>query len=75
MSKNLTRDLFLQAVWALIQSANCLAMDAIVEVAEKHGLDMETVARIITYNAPLKSLVESQARDLNQLKPVKNAVV
>lgn len=71
MSKNLTKDLFLQAVWSLIDESKCPAIDAVIEVAQKHGLEMETVARIITYNAPLKSLLESEARSLKQLKPVK----
>lgn len=72
MSKNLTKTIFLQAVWALIESAKCPAMDAVVEVAQKHGLEMDTVARIITYNAPLKSLIESEARVLKQLKPARS---
>lgn len=65
---NLSKDQFIVAVWNKINSSNCQAFDAVIEVAEANGIDMEAAGKLVNSNSPLKKLIEQQAHTLNQLK-------
>ena len=64
----LSKEQFIVAVCNKINKSNCLAFDAVVEVADANGIDMETAGKLVNSNSSLKKLIEAQALGLNQLK-------
>ena len=66
----LSKEQFLVLVWGKIKQHSCGVIDAVIETAEANNLDMETAAKIINRDAPLKSLLEQEARRANNLKAV-----
>ncbi len=60
---------FLKAVWALINSTDTCAFDAVLDVTERFNLDPQTSAKILNSDSALKALVEQRAVALNIIKP------
>lgn len=65
---SLSKEEFIVAVWNLINTTKCEALDAVQEVAERNDIDMETAGKLVGSNSALKKLIESQAYAVNQLK-------
>ncbi len=60
----MTKQEFIKEVWAIVNSSGALIMDVVVELAEKHNIDIETAGKIVASSAPLKQLLEHQSREL-----------
>jgi len=61
---------FLKAVWALINTTDTCAFDAILDVSNRYGVDAQTVAKLVNSDGPLKALIQQRAVELNIIKLV-----
>lgn len=64
----ISKERFIVSVWDIINKTDCDALDAVMEVADKNNIDMETAGKLVNSNSALKKLIESQAYHMNQLK-------
>lgn len=60
---------FIKKVWDKIKTSDGHVIDAVVDLAVIYGIDMETAAKIVASNTPLKQLLEQQAIALKMVKP------
>ena len=60
---------FIKKVWDKVKTTDAYVIDAIVDLAIVYNIDMETAAKIVSSNAPLKQLLEQQAIALKMVKP------
>lgn len=64
--KFISKDKFAEDVEALVLSTEMNYIDAIVEYCEEHGIELDTVSKLVS--KPLKEKLRVQAMDLNFLK-------
>jgi hypothetical protein len=65
-NKTHTNERFVKEITSLVNSGVSY-LDAIVHYAEKHNLEIETVASMVKSNSKIKSNLQSNAEDLNFL--------
>lgn len=62
------KEAFLKQVWERIKGTDCIAMDAVLEVAVKENIEVEAAAKIIKGDATLLAMIQEQAVGHNQIK-------
>ncbi len=62
------KELFLKAVWERIKGTDCIALDAVLEVAEKRHLEPEAAAKIVKGDVKLSELIREQAVGMRQIR-------
>jgi hypothetical protein len=58
---------FYAAVEAIVESHNLEYIEAVCFYCEKHGIEIETAASMITSNPKIKSLIQEEGEQLNFL--------
>lgn len=58
---------FLQEVEQFNRATGCGYMDAIIEVAEKWGIEIETAAAMVKTSSKAKAFLQESAEDLNYM--------
>ena len=64
--KFISRDKFAEEIEALVLRTKMNYIDAIVEYCEEHGIELDTVGKLVS--KPLKEKLRVQAMDLNFLR-------
>jgi len=62
------KEAFLKAVWERIKGNESVALDAVLEIAQKQNIEMEAAAKLIKGDADLQALIRSQAVHLRQIR-------
>jgi len=66
------KEAFLRQVWERIKGTDCIAMDAVLEVAVKQNIEVEAAAKIIKGDAVLHKMIQEQAIHMNKFKPIRS---
>lgn len=67
------KEAFLKAVWERVRGTQCVALDAVIEVAEKQNIEMDQAAKIIKGDKVLQQLIHEQAIKMRQIKATEEA--
>lgn len=62
------KEAFLRAVWERIKGTDCIALDAVLEVAQKQNIEMEAAAKLIKSDAELQTLIRGQAVQMRMIR-------
>lgn len=62
------KEAFLKAVWERVKGTGCVALDAVLEIAQKQNIEMEAAAKLIKGDAELQALIREQAVEMRQIR-------
>lgn len=62
------KEAFLKAVWERIKGTDCVALDAVMEIAQKQNIEMEAAAKLIKSDAELQSMIRTQAVQMRMIR-------